>query len=539
MASRQTFVITFALATGASLILMAATALPALAYTPRSPEVRAIIIAAVAYLEEHGEHGRVGGKALVGLAFLKDGAAPEHPRVAAAIAACRKFAEKVPTATGDRAYDAGLALIFLCEQNPAAYSTEIANLVQYFVVTQKPHGGYGYADRETGDNSMTQYAALGLWLAHQNGFDVPPETVGKLANWIISVQDPSGGFGYQGNVASEGRVGQSPMRLSLTAAGLCSLYVSADALGLSNRRSWGEIDLPPELEEITPDSARSMRAGAKFVDRQELRETKRLGDEWMEAHYAIDGGQWQFYYLYALERFKAFQELDLGHPDAESSWYDDGVKFIREQQQEDGSVRGASEDAAISTAFAVLFLLRGTAETIKRHARTFEHGLLAGGRGLPNDLSHAELRNGKIVDATEVPATERLMELLESEDGNLDNLVDADVAFDWEAVGSQERAAALETLRQKLHRGQFSARLMAVRAIRDSNDFESVPALIHALSDPDPRIVLEARDTLRLLSRKIDGFGLPANSTSVERLAAVEKWQAWYLSLRPVARFSD
>ena len=539
MASRQTFVAAFALATGAVMTLVTATPSPALAYTPKSPEVRAIIDLAMAYLEEHGEHGRVGGKALVGLAFLKNGAPPEHPRVAAAIGTCRKFAEKVPTATGDRVYDAGLALIFLCEQNPAAYSTEIANLVQYFVVTQKKHGGYGYADRETGDNSMTQYAALGLWLAHRNGFDVPPETVGKLANWIISVQDPSGGFGYQGNVASEGRVGQSPMRLSLTAAGLCSLYVSADALGLSNRRLRAEIDLPPELEEITPDSARPMSAGAKLVDRQELRETKRLGDEWMDAHYAINGGQWQFYYLYALERFKAFQERDLGRLEAEPSWYVDGVKFIREQQQEDGSVRGASEDAPISTAFAMLFLLRGTAETIKRHDRTFENGLLTGGRGLPDDLRQAELRNGKVVNAAEIPATERLLELLESEDENLDNLVDVDVAFDWEAIGSQNRAAALETLRQKLRRGQFSARLMAVRAIRESNDFESVPALIHALSDPDPRIVLEARDALRLISRKIDGFGLPANFTSAERLAAIEKWQAWYLSLRPGARFLD
>lgn len=514
---------------------------PVYALTPESPEVQKVVKAANAYLAASGTHNRVGGKSVIALALMKSGTPKDHPKITEAINACKKFAENVPEFKHDVVYDAGLALIFLCELDPDAYNREIQNLVTFFLKAQRPHGGFGYSERPSGDNSMTQYAALGLWLAHENRFEVPLENIAGLTNFIMSVQDPSGGFGYQGNISPRGkpRVQQSEIRPSLTTAGLCTLYVSADALDLSNRRRQAAEDLPTEFIEVTQDPRRaSARKAQGLVDKDALRSVKQLGDQWMDKNAKVEGTRWPFYFLYALERFKAFQELDQGRPDPNPKWYAAGYDYIKKKQGNDGSVEANDEGKPVGTAFAVLFLVRGTQETIKKTVKTFDNGLLAGGRGLPDDLAEAELRDGKVINVKEVPETDRFLELLKSDDGSLDDLVDSDATFDMNLTGS-EREIALQAVRGKLRRGSYAARHMAIRAIRDSKDFDSVPYLIFALSDPDPRIVVEARDTLRFISRKIDGFQMPSNPTPPERELAVKKWKEWFRSLRPDARFVD
>lgn len=511
------------------------------ALTPDSPEVQKVVKAASAYLATSGSHSRVGGKSVIALALLKSGSREDHPQIVSAVRACQRFAEVVPKYEGDVVYDAGLALIFLCELDPYTYNREIQNLVTFFVKNQRPHGGFGYAERQTGDNSMTQYAALGLWLAHENRFEVPLENMASLANYIMSVQDPSGGFGYQGNVSQRGqpRIAQSDVRPSLTTAGLCSLYVSADALDLSNRRSKVANNLPTEFIEVTQDPRReSMSKARGQVDRQALHSVKQMGNQWMQQNAKVDGTRWPLYFLYALERFQAFKELDEGRPDPDPKWYAAGFEYIKAKQNGNGSIQAPDEGEPVGTAFAVLFLVRGTQETIKKHVRTFDNGLLAGGRGLPDDLAEAELRDGKVINVKDVPETDRFLELLKSDDGSLNDLVDTDVTFDMNLTGT-EREIALQAVRGKLRQGSYAARMMAIRAIRDTKDFDSVPYLIFALSDPDPRIAIEARETLRFISRKIDGFQMPVNPTIPERDLAIKKWKDWYRSLRPDARFIE
>lgn len=512
------------------------------ALTPDSPEVQKVVKAANAYLATSGSHSRVGGKSVIALAMMKSGTSKDHPQIAGAISACQKFAEVVPKYENDVVYDAGLALIFLCELDPYTYNREIQNLVTFFVKNQRPHGGFGYSERPTGDNSMTQYAALGLWLANENHFEVPLENMASLANYIISVQDPSGGFGYQGNVSPRGmpRVAQSDIRPSLTTAGLCSLYVSADALDLTNRRSKGADNLPAEFVEVTQDPRRALMTKARGqVDRQALHTVKQMGIQWMEQNAKVEGTRWAFYFLYALERFQAFKELDEGRPDPDPKWYAAGFEYIKSKQDSSsGAIQAQDEGGQIGTAFAILFLVRGTQETIRKHVRTYDNGLLAGGRGLPADLAEAELRDGKVINVKDVPETDRFLELLKSDDGSLDELVDADISFDQNLTGT-EREIALQAVRGKLRQGSYAARLMAIRAIRDTKDFDSVPYLIFALSDPDPRISIEAREALRFISRKIDGFQMPINPTPPERELAIKKWKDWYRSLRPDARFVE
>ena len=75
------------------------------------------------------------------------------------------------------------------------------------------------------------------------------------------------------------------------------------------------------------------------------------------------------------------------------------------------------------------------------------------------------------------------------------------------------------------------------KALYNTRDLDNVPTLIYALGDPDPRIVQKSRDALRLLSRKVDGFGLPEEPTEGAKLEAIEKWKQWYLAIRPNAQF--
>jgi HEAT repeat protein len=90
-------------------------------------------------------------------------------------------------------------------------------------------------------------------------------------------------------------------------------------------------------------------------------------------------------------------------------------------------------------------------------------------------------------------------------------------------------------LRLLVRGGGPEVRLLAVRALGRSGNLDYVPALIYALTDPDRRIVLEARDGLQFMSRRFEGFGPPDDFTEQQRYEAVNAWKGWYLALRPSA----
>src|SRR3989304_3092372 len=100
----------------AAAVVALCCASPVLAVTSESPEVQRLIAAGLAALEKPGSDiedlyaERLGGQCLAGLAFVKAGK-PNHPRVAAAIDACRTAmtsGEKIDV------YSNGIAIVFLC-----------------------------------------------------------------------------------------------------------------------------------------------------------------------------------------------------------------------------------------------------------------------------------------------------------------------------------------------------------------------------------------------------------------------------------------
>jgi HEAT repeat protein len=151
---------------------------------------------------------------------------------------------------------------------------------------------------------------------------------------------------------------------------------------------------------------------------------------------------------------------------------------------------------------------------------------------LPSDLSKLKLRGGKlIVDQKPTEADALLGMLDESNSAALDELLDNPAAL---AVTSVDPADA-RRLQQVAKSGPAAARLLAVRALAKLRSVDYAPTLIFALTDPDKRVVREARDGLRSISRNFEGYGPPDNFEAAEQQAAVTRWKEWYQRVRPDA----
>jgi hypothetical protein len=399
---------------------------------------------------------------------------------------------------------------------------------------------------ETGDTSMTQYAVLCSWEATQAGFRVPLKSIEKVATWLLKTQDPSGAFGYQGNVSKDFTpIQQGPIRHSLSAAGLGSVYICADLLGVIEETEDHPAGLPPALRVV--DGGRGRQRGrlvAKTqLDPRLFRGAQARGNRWMGANYVINPAEWTHYYLFALERYRSFREAaevraGAKKPEESPKWYDDGVRFLIKSQAENGSWTGTNEGAPINTAFGTLFLLRSTKRSIEK-ARSFGDGMLVGGRGLPKETGRAEVRMGKVVAGPLVERAEELLAVLEDRENP-----DYEQALELLAELPPQELEALKggqaaKLRRLAGGGSPEARRAAVEALAKTRSLDSVPTLIYALSDADAEVAREARDALRRISRKPSGFRLSERPAEADRRAAIEQWKAWYLAVRPDAEFDN
>src|SRR6185369_4298679 len=101
-----------------ALLLCLVAAGSASAITPDSPEVKAMIDKGLKYLE-NADDDRLGGKCLIALSFYKAGRPTSHPKIVAAVEACRASAGSIH---GDASvvdnYSLGLALVLLLEVVP-------------------------------------------------------------------------------------------------------------------------------------------------------------------------------------------------------------------------------------------------------------------------------------------------------------------------------------------------------------------------------------------------------------------------------------
>lgn len=518
------------------------------AYTPQHPEVQAMVNKGLAFLDKTPEGKKVpqqlGRLALVAKTLINNGRKESHPVVQMAIKVCQ---ERIKTKDfQDRHYISGiysdaLACIFLMELNNPKYNKEIDEYLKFLMDVQIPGGGWGYQASTIADTSQTQYGVLAIWTAAHHGHQVPDAKAVAAMNWLLRVQDTTGGWPYNGqDNKSYQRISQGGSILSLTAASLGSVYILSDRLGYKKAVKQKKVlDLPPPLKRIEREESGGGLAKSPVpgVDLGVLNRATLDGAAWLNKNIKFPGNkEFNAYYMYALERCKGFEELAQGEADPEPKWYNDGVDYLKTRIKPDGSMPDEEADRLdpeITTAFSVLFLTRSTQKAI---AQTIvKAGSLKGGRGLPGDTTNMKMKNGRVVAAPPAKSFEDLIGMLD-DPGNEDmKLIESFPELVEIENDPDEYKKNVTMLRRMASHESYAVRLIAIKTLGRARDLDNVPILVYGLTDPDWRVVKEARDALRYVSRKIDGFGLNQSTEDIEKRAAIRKWKEWYRKIRPNA----
>jgi hypothetical protein len=177
-----------------------------------------------------------------------------------------------------------------------------------------------------GDNSNSQYAALGLRACHDAGIVLPTDGVELAEKWW---RDGTSGDGW--GYLSKNDAGYGSM--SAGAVGALTIY-----LYIQGKQWMKDKDVVSGMEWLGKNFTVAENPGP----------------------HDADGGQggWQYYYLYALERAGIFfgSETVGAH-----EWYPEGAQYLLGAQAADGSWMSKGADHAIwDTCFAILFLRRAT-----------------------------------------------------------------------------------------------------------------------------------------------------------------------------------
>jgi hypothetical protein len=507
----------------------------AYAYTPESPEVQEMLKRAVGYLTSQPSTHGPGGDALIALALYKAGVEPSNAKIRGGIEAAKAWAQSsAKDMGGSQTYTPALCFMLLAEVDPDGSQEQLNLLLQSILARQRPSGSWSYYPPSYDDTSQAQYGLLCLWAAHHMGMAIPVDAVERAAAWFVRTQRPGGGWCY----APEG--GYTDVTHSMSAAAGSSLYVCAHILGfMAQQPEDPKSGLPPALVKVETEEDRKVkRLRPQYTTPQTLSPGVNGANNWFAKNLNYDTKKWTHYYMYGLERYMSFRDLVESNKNPEPAWYNQGVEFLKKTQRDDGSwqTEQGHGGAVADTAFAVLFLTRSSQKMIQK--AVIEEGILRGGHGLPKDLTNARLQDGKVVTPQMVRDVDDLLELIkDAEDKDFDALaLPGGLSLHNDLT---KRTSQLERLRSLVTNADFNARLAAVKTLARSHELDNVPALIYALSDSDPRIVREANNGLRFISRKFRGPELSDTPTDAQKQAAEATWKEWFLSIRPDAEFLE
>ncbi|QDU50849.1 HEAT repeat domain-containing protein [Gimesia panareensis] len=532
---------------------------------PPQAEIDAAIKRGVAFLKKKENYGRSGMNAFVAYTLLKTGESPDSPylqnclkNIMADHSQKNDKGETIYQPGGDYNYTAGVQLMVFEAISPEKYHDEIRTTVNFLISTQQPGGSWYYPQNEAnnGDTSITQYAILGLWAAERAGVLVPTRVWDNAARWHLSTQLQNGAFGYHPGAQSE-----SGPKHTMAVAGTGSMYVIARQLypdgqprtapvsgdGKPTKKKFGFLEKVNLTEKEKTEEEKNLIT-KPTIALSAIQGSKTRGANWVVNNYNYRNPTgWPNYYLYGIERLAALADAKkLGPHD----WYADGARHLLMMQLEDGSWKGSGNiDAA--TCLAIIFLAKATGKTINRHyaPEPVGSGLLAGGRGLPKNLSEVQMRNGKVENKKlSGDLSELLAQLEDPANADLDST--QETLVETITLGNREDLIKQKDRVLKLIDARSpDVRRTAVWALARTNDFRMAPYLIRALKDPDLGVRIEARNGLCTLSRKIRGLGMPedpladvpADLTKEERVIladqwadeATRRWQKWYNSVKP------
>ncbi len=512
-------------------------------YSPEHDKVQAMVKRGAEFLvkSQSRENSYDGGKtALVAYTLLKVTGDPDLPRVKEGVQTALQMARSLRSSRFSESvvYSISVAAVLLAEADPVAYRSELETILSWLVSVQKPHGGFGYLEKPTGDTSQVQYAMLALWTLYKAGLDVPPATVEGAIRYLAATQDPSGGWGYQGVIPTgPGRTQQAQVTKSLSTAGSCSILIAGDILGFYRQLKRGNDE-----EDGIPDAFVRTDTLKKRGDPKRDITLKRDDidsniDDAVQYQGRVDfnSGYFYYYWRYSQERYESFLEVRNAKQNKSPAWYNKGVTELASLQEPNGAWTQAKKadytDDDICTCFAMLFLIRSTQKAIGK----INEGLLAGGYGLPDDVSSVRRIGDRIVNDAET-SVENLLELMESEStGNVEvGLLPENLKLSKDPSERKEQVARLSRL---LIANDYKSRQLAAKLLGRSEDLDQAPELIYALLDSNDLVPMIAEESLRLLSRKLTAGSLKQQPTVEQKKAAFRYWKEWYLGLRPDYEF--
>lgn len=521
-------------------------------YYPDHPVVQDMVNKGMTFLsgggggEVRGNTFGEGPTMVVGYCAFKVTGDPEHPLVKAGVAQALELAHAVslPSFRPEEksTYIMSVAGMLLPSVNVDAYGQATKQILDYLLRIQKPNGGFGYTaggNEKFGDISQTQYVMLAFWTMNQTGIEVPNDAVIRTLNFLLLSQAQPGGWPY---MHDGGTTTQGSVTNSLTAAGLSALLIGGDMLGMYRSKMVEN----QEEEGIVPLAFRRVIAEAErrkvTFDKTRIEGSSKRSEAWFAGNPYTRDVNFHYYYVYSKERYESFLEITKGKQSKSPDWYNDGVKLLQASQASDGSWGGQKDDASsfvppnVATSFCILFLIRSTQKAIGDLSEALNQGI----GDLPDDVTSITTSGGKIVNKNATNSIDDALKMLEDdskvqgEDGLAPDrmLLSAD---------PKQRKEQLNRFVRLLNAKDYKARQIAAKMLGRGDDLDLVPALIYALTDPDPRVPFFAEQSLRIISRQLDSYHLPKRDklTDQDKAKASLQWKKWYSSVRPDYVFVD
>lgn len=524
------------------------------------PEARDTFNKAVAFLKKQDLHG--GQLSLAGLALVKAGE-PDAALVSKARAAVLKMFTANPDGTmtykphseREGVYEAGVDIMFLLAISQEQYQPQVAAATQYLISRQMPEGAWTYPGEAVGDTSMTQYAMLGFWSAQLAGVEVPRSVWSNAARWHIRTQQKDGGFAY--HPGTDHGVERGASTHNLTNAAVGSLFIARkflypeDTGGKKDKKPTKKFGILEDADRTVGQPSRPASGnGGAIVPLSAIDGSIRRGLGWANSRFVLETpNRNKNYYYYTVERVAAFAELkQMGGKD----WYSACLAMLKQRQRPDGS--WATPVPANGASFAILFMIRATEKLID--TPPVGGGLLAGGRGLPDDLNNASVAGGAVKEKRKMEGPlDELLTSLASQDISV--LEDAQQAIvEKVQIGDpKELLKEMDRVRKLASHPNVEVRRTAVWALGRSRSLKDAGLLIRALQDENADVVVEANNALSYLSRKLSGVGVPENpyedlpedASDAQKDAALKRWRKealagwaeWYLRVRPYEDRND
>jgi hypothetical protein len=258
-----------------------------------------------------------GLTALCTYALLRSGMSSDDPALKRALAMIRSHKEEYT-------YTVSLDVLALCAANRLSDLQLIRRKVAWLEAAQvkqgENRGSWSYTNAEAGrgDGSNTRFAVLALEAADTMGVKASADTWKRIAWYWATHQNPEGGWGYMPKTTTT---------RNMTCAGIASLAI-ADAI----------------TKDANEHHAQAVERGLAWLAKHGV-----AGDD------ALKQG-FPGYYLHALEQaVRATHTKTLGEQD----WRADLQQaLLKAQNSQTGAWKGGTEDALISTCFALLFLAK-------------------------------------------------------------------------------------------------------------------------------------------------------------------------------------